>query len=71
MIDSCDVQKNVNMTIKDGLKIFLFFILEEKDKHQAVDRRNSNLEIALGYTVYNCEERNRRREHKHSMRLDV
>lgn len=53
MIKPCKVQRNVNMTIKDGLKNLQFFIQEELEKHTTEDSRDKNLEIVLGYAIYN------------------
>lgn len=66
MIKSCDVQKNVNMTMKSGSKCLRFFIMEAKDKHLGADKYDSNLvtAIVIGYGTYNREEHNRQKERK-------
>lgn len=69
MTKSCEVQRNVNMTIKDGLKNLQSFIQEVLEKHKEVDVRDENMLAALDYAVNNRKERNQRQERKHAKAL--
>lgn len=70
MIKFCEVQKNANMIIKEGLKNLQFFIREAKEQHKKADNLDENLETVVGYDTYDGEQRNGERDRKHAKALN-
>ncbi|XP_051153639.1 uncharacterized protein LOC127276930 [Leptopilina boulardi] len=61
MIRCLDVQKNVNRTIKDGLKNLESFVAEAKKKHLEGDKCDDSLRGCLENAEENCRIRNEKR----------
>lgn len=60
------IQKNVNRTIKDGLKKLRTYI-EEPKKHQQTDNALDRLDFSIGTADWNHVERNKKRDRRHAL----
>ena len=57
MIDSCKIQKNVNMTVKDGLKKIKELIAAINRDHSLATEKENNYEEGLAMTEESRQER--------------
>ncbi|XP_043470912.1 uncharacterized protein LOC122504080 [Leptopilina heterotoma] len=62
MLKSCEVQKNVNRTIKDGLKSLTSLIRDVKEKHAAATKKDESFYQGLTWSEEARQDRRARRD---------
>ncbi|XP_043481639.1 uncharacterized protein LOC122510801 [Leptopilina heterotoma] len=69
MLKSCEVQKNVNRTIKDGLRSITSLIRDVKEKHAAASRKDEKFYQGLAWSEDARKDRRMRRDRFNAVML--
>ncbi|XP_043483533.1 uncharacterized protein LOC122511995 [Leptopilina heterotoma] len=69
MMESCDIQRGVKKTVKDGLTVIEVLLKEAKAKHVAADE--SDVDLACVLSGAECNRKDRKEERERSYRRNL